>query len=151
MLFTVLRHFDETLRRVPDKVALVQDDREITFAALHARALLAAAHFQAMGIARGDRIGICMNKSIDQVVAILGALYANAVFVPVLPKLKSANIVHIVGDSGMRLMVSDEGRRGELTAVGDAVRIIEGATLASPIAAEAPAFVAIGPDDAAII
>src|SRR5207248_6577012 len=41
-------------------------------------------------LARGDRVGICMEKRVEQAVAILGCLMADAIVVPVLPKLKAA-------------------------------------------------------------
>jgi acyl-CoA synthetase (AMP-forming)/AMP-acid ligase II len=36
-----------------------------------------------LGVSPGDRVGICMQKTLDQVVAILGPLLANAIFVPI--------------------------------------------------------------------
>jgi amino acid adenylation domain-containing protein len=81
---------------------------------LREAALAGAGALAAAGIARGDRIGICMEKSADQAVAILAALLADAVIVPILPGLKHDNIEHIVRDSGIRAAVVDEARAQEL-------------------------------------
>ena len=102
---SIFRYLAETSQRLPDKVAIVSRERSITFGQLHHEALATAECLREMGIRSGDRIGICMEKTIDQVVAILGVLFANGVVVPILPRLKGPNIRHIIENSGMTAMV----------------------------------------------
>ena len=93
---TIPRFFSETAERLPDKTVVVSRDGSITYSQLHNDVLATAEALRELGIQPGDRVGICMEKSIDQVCVILGVLYANAVVVPILPRLKRANINHIV-------------------------------------------------------
>lgn len=86
----------------------------LSFAELRDAAVATAGALRAGGVGRGDRVGICMAKSVDQAVAILGALLADAVIVPILPGLRHDNIAHIVTDAGLRVAITDEVRAGEL-------------------------------------
>jgi amino acid adenylation domain-containing protein len=112
--------------RLPNKEAVVSRSRAITFGALQHDALAAAECLTELGIGPGDRVGVCMEKSVDQVVAILGVLCANAVLVPVLPRLKPANIEHIINDSGMAALITDAGRMKEVSAFADRTKLITG-------------------------
>src|SRR5262249_25163423 len=79
-----------------------------------------------LGIKPGDRVGICMEKSIDQVLVILGVLFANAVVVPILPRLKQTNIRHIITNSGMAAMVTDSERLREVAEFADLTKLVAG-------------------------
>jgi amino acid adenylation domain-containing protein len=79
-----------------------------------------------LNIQPGDRVGICMEKTVDQVLAILGVLHANAVVVPVLPRLKAANIRHIIENSGMVAMIVDAERLNEVIEFEHLTRLITG-------------------------
>ena len=65
--------------------------------------------FSQIGINKGDRVGICMNKSIEQVVVILATIYSNSIFVPILPNLKHDNIDHIIRTRARFIMMSQVG------------------------------------------
>lgn len=155
-------HFlNATARRLPDKTALVSRSHSVTYAELHSDVLATAEAIRELGIKPGDRIGICMEKSIEQVYVILGALYANTVIVPILPRLKQPNIEHIIRNSGMSALVTDASRIGEVEAFADSVKLIAGhgeidenwpnlAYLRRHLVA-ADSFDRIGMDNAAII
>lgn len=123
---TIPRYLLQTANRLPDKVAIVSRERSITFGELLHEAVTTAQALREIGIAVGDRIGICMEKTVDQAVAILGVLFANAVVVPILPRLKAPNIRHIIENSGMSAMITDTDRLGEVTEFAGLTRLITG-------------------------
>jgi non-ribosomal peptide synthetase component F len=82
-LTTIPAQFEQTLSAVPDKAAVFSGDESLTFRQLHTEATAAAQALASLGVSPGDRVGICMQKTLDQVVAILGPLLANAIFVPI--------------------------------------------------------------------
>lgn len=158
---SIPRYLRETADRVPDKVAIVDKGRETTFGELYRGAVATAEALREIGIKPGDRVGVCMEKSLDQVLALLGILYANAVIVPILPRLKQANIAHIVANSGMSALVTDSVRIHEVAAFREETRLVVGhgdveadwpnlAYLRRHIEAT-PFFNRIGVDNAAII
>jgi acyl-CoA synthetase (AMP-forming)/AMP-acid ligase II len=55
-----------------------------------------------------------MQKTLDQVVAILGVLWANAIFVPIHPVLHANQIGHMVDDCDMKLLITESTRIAEL-------------------------------------
>ncbi len=109
--------------RLPDKLAMVSDERSLTFAQLYDEALATAECLRGIGVEAGDRVGICMEKTLDQVSVILGVLCANAVVVPILPRLKQPNIRHIIENSAMVALVTDSERVDEVVEFGDLTRL----------------------------
>src|SRR5271165_2621429 len=126
MSSSVTRFLCETAERLPDKVAIVCRTRSATFAQLHQEALATAECLHEIGVEPGDRVGICMEKTLNQVSVILGILFANAVIVPILPRLKQPNIRHIIENSGMVALVTDSERLDEVVKCSDLTRIIIG-------------------------
>jgi amino acid adenylation domain-containing protein len=106
--------FDRTLASFPDKEAVFSAGESLTFRQLQAEASAAAQALAQLGIQPGDRVGICMQKNLDQVVAILGVLLANAIFVPIHPVLHAEQIGHMVDDCEMRFLITDAARVAEL-------------------------------------
>ena len=96
MNFTIPSFLESTLHLHGKKEGLFAGIDSLTFDELHKEALGSAHVLKDLGVAKGDRVGVCMTKSINQVITILGILYANAVFVPILPKLREPNIRHII-------------------------------------------------------
>jgi amino acid adenylation domain-containing protein len=123
---SIPRYLAATAERLPDKIAIVACQRSITFAELYREALASAECLRSLGVGRGDRVGICMEKTVDQALAILGVLFANAVFVPILPRLKAPNIQHIISNSGMTAMVTDAERLHEVSEFASLTRLITG-------------------------
>ena len=123
---SIPRFLSEIVERLPDKTAIVSTTRSVTFAQIYEEALATAESLRELGVQPGDRVGICMEKSIDQVSVILGVLFANAVIVPILPKLKQPNIQHIIQNSGMVAMVTDSERLKEVSEFAYMTKLIAG-------------------------
>jgi len=110
---TIPAQFEQTLSAFPDKAAVFSGSESSTFRQLHAEAAAAAQALASLGVSAGDRVGICMQKTLDQVVAILGVLWANAIFVPIHPVLHAEQIGHMVDDCDMKLLITDSTRIAE--------------------------------------
>jgi amino acid adenylation domain-containing protein len=110
---TIPAQFEQTLSAFLDKTAVFGGSESLTFRQLHAEAAAAAQGLAQLGIQPGDRVGICMQKNLDQVVAILGVLWANAIFVPIHPVLRAEQITHVVDDCDMKLLITDSTRIAE--------------------------------------
>ncbi len=94
-----VEHFLEaSARRHPDKVALVAGSERVTFASLDGRADRLAAWLQAEGVARGDRVVIFADNSVEAVVALFGVLKAGGVFSLVNPSTKADKLAFILGN-----------------------------------------------------
>jgi amino acid adenylation domain-containing protein len=110
---TIPTQFEQTLSVAPDKGAVFSGNKSLTFRQLHAEAVAAAQALAQLGVRSGDRVGICMQKTLDQVVAILGVLWANAVLVPIHPVLRAEQIGHMAADCDMKLLITESVRVAE--------------------------------------
>ncbi len=113
---TIPAQLEQTLSAVADKPAIFSRGESLAFRQLHAEAMAAAQGLAQLGIRPGDRVGVCMQKTLDQVVAILGVLWANAILVPIHPVLRAEQIGHIVNDCDMKLLITESARVPEFRA-----------------------------------
>ena len=74
----------------------------------------AAAGLLALGLGNGDRVAVYLPKTIECVCALFATALAGGVFVPVNPVLKSAQVGHILKDSGARILVTSRSRLATL-------------------------------------
>ncbi len=126
MIFSVLNDLINATLLYKDKIAIYDKNEKLTFNELNEHALSTAELLLTIGIKPGDRVGICMAKSSEQVISILATLYSNAIFVPILPSLKEDSISHIVNDSGMKAIICDEIRLNEVSKFNKTLEILIG-------------------------
>jgi acyl-CoA synthetase (AMP-forming)/AMP-acid ligase II len=99
-------------RRFGDREALVDGSARWTFADLEDAVLRCAGAMISTGIERGDRVAVWAPNGRLFVVASLGAVTAGAVLVPLNTRFKSDEAGWILGKSGARLLVTDDGFLG---------------------------------------
>jgi amino acid adenylation domain-containing protein len=91
--------FDAQARRTPAAVAVACGEATLSYAALEAAANRLAHALRQRGVGRGSRVGICLERSPDLVVALLAVLKAGAAYVPLDPAYPPARLAQIVGDA----------------------------------------------------
>ena len=85
-MMTLPQLLSRSVKQHPGRVAAEEPNgASITYEALDDLSNRVAATFHAGGVRPGDRVGLCLPKSIDALVAIFGALKAGAAYVPVDP------------------------------------------------------------------
>lgn len=112
--FLVQHFLDATAEKFPDKIAVKHGNDAITFGQLQADAGALAGGLQALGLGKGQRVGILLDKSIAQVAAILGVLRADGIFVLINSILKENQIRHILNDCGIKLIIVSEKFRSRV-------------------------------------
>src|SRR5262249_31791218 len=105
----------ESANRAPDAAALVYQRQSLTYEALAERVPAVARVFLDLGLARGDRIAIYLEKRFETVVAAFAAAHAGCVFVPINPLLKPDQVSYILQDCNVRILVTS-GERLKLLA-----------------------------------
>ncbi len=121
------------LRGAPDAVALVDKAGAMTFAELEAGVSALAGWLAARGLSAGDRVATWLPKTRVACMMPLATARAGLVHVPVNPLLRRAQVAHILGDSGARLLVTQSARAGTLDAgdVPDGCAIVDETELLS--------------------
>jgi acyl-CoA synthetase (AMP-forming)/AMP-acid ligase II len=72
------------------------------------------AGLQGLGLGRGHRVAIYLDKRVETVVSVFGTSIAGGVFVPVNPLLRPRQVGHIIDDSGARVLVTSADRFDQL-------------------------------------
>ena len=121
---TIPHQLEITSRVMPDKIALVDKNISLSFTEFYKLSISVAYTFKSLGIKKGDRVGICMEKSVDQAISIMAILFSSAILVPILPKLKEGNIKHIINDCDMCAIITDHIRYNEVKEIGENLKII---------------------------
>lgn len=98
-----------TADRLPDAIALKQDDEEWSYARLADAARRFAGYLKAQGIAPGDRVAISLPNITAFAVVYYGALTAGAIAVPMNPLFKSREVTYYLQDGGVRVLVALPG------------------------------------------
>ncbi len=93
-------------QQTPDAPALRCGEHQLTYAALDCRANQLAQHLLSLGAAPEMRIGLCLERSIEAVVAIFGILKAGASYLPLDPRYPLKRLQAVVDNSAMALMVT---------------------------------------------
>jgi amino acid adenylation domain-containing protein len=91
----------------PDKVAVVAEGEEITYAQLAGKVAGLAAFLQQQGLCRGDRCVIFMDNTLACAISIYAVLAAGAVFVVVNPQTKQDKLAYILDDCRARFLITD--------------------------------------------
>ena len=99
MNYLVHHLLQSSARRLPAKEALVHEDIRISYAEIDKYTNRLANGLLSADLKRGDRIGIFLDHSIQQVLSIYGISKAGAVFVPINPLLFPDQVRHIVNHS----------------------------------------------------
>ncbi len=95
----------EPARRVPDKTAVIEGDRRLTYAQMWREARVYAQHLLDQGVRPGQRVAILCPNTVEFVRAYYGVLTAGATVVPVPVMLRAEEITHMLTDSGARLLI----------------------------------------------
>jgi len=96
--------------RTPEAEALVYQGKRLDYAALANAVDATAKALLELGIGRGERVAVYLEKRIETVAALFGASAAGAVFVPVNPLLKPEQVAYILSDCNVRVLVTSTDR-----------------------------------------
>ena len=98
--------FELQAERTPDAVCLRGDDAVLTYAELESRANQLAHHLQRLGVGPESRVGILMERSMEQAVALLGILKAGGAYVPLDPDFPRERLQYMLEDAGVAVLLT---------------------------------------------
>lgn len=104
----------ESAARYPDHEAVRCSSKSLTYQELVQQASNVACVLADQGVKRGDRVGVYMNKSVEAVVSIYGAMMAGAAYVPLDPFAPVARVRFVIQDCGIRCLATHENKAAQL-------------------------------------
>ena len=100
--------FEAQVERTPDAVAVMFEERQLTYRELNARANQLARYLQGLGVEPEVLVGICMERSVEMIVGVLGILKAGGGYVPLDPASPKERLAHILSDSQVSVLLTQE-------------------------------------------
>ncbi len=124
---TVHEIFAEQAARTPAAIALTFGSESVTYAELDRRSDALARHLAALGLGPETRVGICVERSPEMVVGLLGILKAGGAYVPLDPAYPAERLAFMLADAGARVLLTQERLRGRLPEFGGEILLVDGA------------------------
>ncbi|HEX2204796.1 MAG TPA: amino acid adenylation domain-containing protein [Longimicrobium sp.] len=108
----------------PGRVAVVFEGTTLTYGELNARANALARHLRRRGVGPETRVGVCMERSLELVVALLAVLKAGGAYVPLDPGYPAERLAYMLEDAGVSVLLAQARLRGKLP-VPAGVEVVE--------------------------
>ncbi|MGN1311349.1 MAG: amino acid adenylation domain-containing protein, partial [Clostridia bacterium] len=103
---TIVQLFEEQVEKTPDNIAVVFEDQKLTYRELNDRANSLAFYLKNNGLKSNDVVSIFLDKSLESVIAILGALKCGASYMPIDINYPIKRIDFMVNDSNSRFILT---------------------------------------------
>src|SRR4051812_18946227 len=120
-ILCVHRLFEAQVERTPEAVALEFEGQRLSCRALNARANRLAHHLRALGVGPEVLVGLCLDRSPEMVVGLLGILKAGGAYVPLDPAYPEGRLALMLEDSRAPVLVTEQRLREALPTGGAAV------------------------------
>ncbi|QIR37151.1 amino acid adenylation domain-containing protein [Tolypothrix sp. PCC 7910] len=100
--------FEEQVQRTPDAVAVVYEKQKLTYQQLNTRANQLARYLQSLGVGADTLVGLCVERSIEMLVGLLGILKAGGAYVPLDPDYPTDRLSYMLDDSKVSVLLTQE-------------------------------------------
>ena len=108
--------------KTPDAIAVVFEDQQLTYRELDARANQLAHHLRGLGVDAEVIVGLCVERSLEMIVGLLGILKAGGAYLPLDPAYPPERLAFMIEDAGATVLVTQAALRQQLPAQG--VRVV---------------------------
>ena len=102
--------------RTPNGVAVICGREEFTYSELERRANQLAHYLHRLGVQPGERVGLCLERSVNMMVGLLGILKIGACYIPLDPAYPAARLSQMMEDSQASLLVTQDKLRAAIPA-----------------------------------
>ena len=106
----VQNFLENSAARLPDKVALVCDDEELTYHQINHAADRFSTCLLNLGIRHQDRVVIYLENSVEAVISLFGILKAGGIFVALNFDMKARKLRYILKDTGARVLITHSSK-----------------------------------------
>lgn len=103
---SVKEAFEARVRAIPDATAAVSEERQLTYAELNARANRLAHQLRSLGVGPEVVVGICLERSLEMLIGILGVLKAGGAYLPLDPNHPAERRAFISEDAGASVLLT---------------------------------------------
>lgn len=105
----VHQRFEAVVELTPDAIAVVFEDKQLTYRELNQRANQLAHYLRTLGVERKVIVGICVERSLEMVVSLLGILKAGGAYLPLDPALPQESLTFRLIDAQVPILLTQKG------------------------------------------
>ncbi|MDZ8262382.1 amino acid adenylation domain-containing protein [Nostoc sp. ChiQUE01b] len=98
--------FETQVERTPNAIAAVFEDEQLSYRELNAKANQLAHYLQQLGVKPEVLVGICVERSLSMVIAILGILKAGGAYIPIDPAYPAERLAFILQDAQVSVLLT---------------------------------------------
>ena len=106
--------FAEQVKQNPKRIAVVYNNKQLTYQQLSDKCNMLALYLQSKGIKPDTLVGICMDRSVDMIVALLATLQAGGAYVPLDANYPDDRIAYMLEDSRASIVLTQENQKERL-------------------------------------
>lgn len=106
--------FEQEVKKHPDRVAVVCGERRLTYTELNQRANQLAHYLRKLGVGPETRVGLCVDRSIEMLVGLIGIMKAGGVYAPFELGHEIERLRYVIDDAKMAVIVTQESSRHRL-------------------------------------
>ncbi|BCL83201.1 non-ribosomal peptide synthetase [Ktedonobacteria bacterium brp13] len=111
---TLHQAFEMQVQRTPDTLAVMCENEALTYHQLNVRANQLAHRLQYLGVGPEMLVGLCLDRSLDLLIGLLGILKAGGAYVPLDPSSPSARLEFLVNDAHITVVVTSSAQRSKV-------------------------------------
>ncbi|TCS92395.1 non-ribosomal peptide synthetase [Hazenella coriacea] len=111
---TVPQLFQEQVQQTPHAIALYYEDQAFTYEELYFSSLQLARKLKRRGVQRGTKVALCVDRSIEMIIGILGIMQAGGTYIPLDPAHPSERISFILEDAKVEWILTKASVRHDL-------------------------------------
>ena len=126
---TVIQLFEAQVQRTPQATVIKQSKNAVTYAQLNERANQLAHYLRTQGIGPETAVAICMDRSVDVLIAIWGVLKAGGGYIPIDPAYPLERITFMLADAQPKIVLTNNEMIQWEMASAPEVKIVNPATL----------------------
>ena len=115
--------FEEQAARAPDAAALVFEGAQLSYGELNERANRLAHRLRALGVGPETIVGLCVERSFEMIVGLLGVLKAGGAYLPIDPDYPQDRIAFMIEDAAPALVLTQDHLRERLPEMVETLRL----------------------------
>jgi amino acid adenylation domain-containing protein len=100
--------YEEQVKRTPEAIAVSFDRQQLTYREMNTRANQLAHYLRGLGVGSEELVGVCIERSLEMVVALLGILKAGGAYLPLDPDYPKERLRFMLEDAKVRVVVTQE-------------------------------------------
>ncbi len=100
--------FEKQVAKTPNAVGLISETQSLTYDELNKRANQIANYLRSLGVGPEHLVGVCVERSVDLVAALMGVMKSGAAYVPIDPAYPRARLAFMLEDADIKVLITQE-------------------------------------------